>query len=109
MGSGSEPGGSTHDMLGNLTVNVSSTNLSLAWLAPDEAFDSFVVEVSSPSGAAKAHVTTTLPGSARKVDIEGLSPSTQYNITLQGLVEGKRSLPVKVFATTGTWSKYFFL
>ncbi|XP_036974157.1 tenascin isoform X3 [Acanthopagrus latus] len=100
MGSGSEPGGSTHDMLGNLTVNVSSTNLSLAWLAPDEAFDSFVVEVSSPSGAAKAHVTTTLPGSARKVDIEGLSPSTQYNITLQGLVEGKRSLPVKVFATT---------
>uniref|UniRef100_A0A671WGR1 Tenascin Ca n=1 Tax=Sparus aurata TaxID=8175 RepID=A0A671WGR1_SPAAU len=100
MGSGSEPEGLTLDMLGNLTVNVSSTNLSLAWLAPDETFDSFVVEVSSPSGAAKDHVTTTLPGSARKAEIEGLSPSTQYNITLQGLVEGKRSLPLKVFATT---------
>lgn len=109
MGSGSEPEGLTLDMLGNLTVNVSSTNLSLAWLAPDETFDSFVVEVSSLSGAAKDHVTTTLPGSARKAEIEGLSPSTQYNITLQGLVEGKRSLPLKVFATTGTWSKYFFL
>ncbi|XP_051269533.1 tenascin isoform X2 [Dicentrarchus labrax] len=99
MSSGAEPESSGLDVLGDLTVNVTSTNISLAWSAPDEVFDSFLVEVSAPSGATQAHVTT-LPGSVRKAEIEGLSPSTQYEITLRGLVEGKRSLPLKVFATT---------
>nr|XP_046231815.1 tenascin-like isoform X2 [Scatophagus argus] len=99
MSSAAEPESSNPDALGNLTVSVASTNISLTWLAPDEAFDSFLVEVSAPSATTQAHVIT-LPGSARKAEIEGLSPSTQYDITLQGLVEGKRSLPLKVFATT---------
>ncbi|XP_023276981.1 tenascin-like isoform X4 [Seriola lalandi dorsalis] len=100
MSSGAEPESSNLDALRNLRVtNVSSTRVSLAWSAPDEAFDSFVVEVSSPSGVTQARVTT-LPGSVRKAEIEGLSPSTDHDITLQGLVEGKRSLPLKVFATT---------
>lgn len=94
--------------LGNLTVRVSSTNVSLAWSAPDEMFDTFLVEVRAPTGETQVHVTT-LPGYVRKAEIEGLSPSTQYDITLQGLVDGKRSLPLKAFATTGTLSKYFFL
>ncbi|XP_022595584.1 tenascin-like isoform X1 [Seriola dumerili] len=94
------PESSNLDALRSLRVtNVSSTRVSLAWSAPDEAFDSFVVEVSSPSGVTQARVTA-LPGSVRKAEIEGLSPSTDYDITLQGLVEGKRSLPLKVFATT---------
>lgn len=74
----------------NLTVtNVTSTRVS------------FVVELSSPSGPTQGHVTS-LPGSVREAEIEGLSPSTDYDITLQGLVEGNRSLPLRVFATTGT-------
>lgn len=108
MSSGAEPESSSLDILGGLTVDINSTNVSLARAAPDEAFDSLLVEVSAPSGAAQAHVTP-LPGSAREAEIEGLSPSTNYDITLQRLVEGKRSLPLKVFAATGTWSKYFFL
>ncbi|XP_039635989.1 tenascin-like isoform X2 [Perca fluviatilis] len=99
MGSGAEPESSSLDVLGNLTVKVTSTSVSLAWSAPNEAFDSFLVELSAPSGATQANVTT-LQGSVRKAEIEGLSPSTQYDITLQGLVEGRRSLPLKVFATT---------
>lgn len=94
--------------LGNLTVSVTSTNVSLAWSTPGEAFDSFVVEVRAASGGTQVHVST-VPGHVREAEIEGLSPSTQYEITLQGLVEGKKSLPLKVLATTGTWSKYFFL
>lgn len=105
--SGAEPESSNLDVLGDLTVNVTSTSLSLAWSAPDQVFDSFLVELSAPSGVTQGHVTT-LPGSVRKAEIEGLSPSTHYNITLQGLVEGKSSLPLKGFATTGTWSVYFF-
>uniref|UniRef100_A0A673B1Q9 Zmp:0000000846 n=1 Tax=Sphaeramia orbicularis TaxID=375764 RepID=A0A673B1Q9_9TELE len=95
------------ETLGELTVaNVSSTSVSLAWQTPDEAFESFVVELSASSGPTQVHVTT-LPGNVRKAEIDGLSPSVQYNITLQGLLEGKRSLPLKVVATTGTWRKHF--
>uniref|UniRef100_A0A665U106 Zmp:0000000846 n=1 Tax=Echeneis naucrates TaxID=173247 RepID=A0A665U106_ECHNA len=60
--SGAEPEGSNVDALTNLKVtNVGSTRMSLAWSAPDEAFDGFLVEVSPPSGVTRAHVTT-LPG-----------------------------------------------
>ncbi|XP_049460143.1 tenascin isoform X1 [Epinephelus fuscoguttatus] len=90
---------SSLDLLGDLTVNVTSTGVSLAWSAPDKAFDSFLVELSAPSGVTQTH-GTRVPGGVRRAEIEGLSPSTHYEITLQGLVEGKRSLPLKVFATT---------
>uniref|UniRef100_A0AAQ5ZYU4 Zmp:0000000846 n=1 Tax=Amphiprion ocellaris TaxID=80972 RepID=A0AAQ5ZYU4_AMPOC len=87
------------DILSDLTVNVTATSVILAWSAPEEAFDSFLVELSAASAAMQPHVTT-LPGGARRAEIQGLSPSTHYDITLQGLVEGKPSLPLKVFATT---------
>uniref|UniRef100_A0A8C7GAM1 Tenascin Ca n=1 Tax=Oncorhynchus kisutch TaxID=8019 RepID=A0A8C7GAM1_ONCKI len=63
---------------GDLNVtDVSPTSVRLAWSAPDEAFDSFLVEVNALSGMAQAHVTT-VPGSARKTLIEGLSPGTRF-------------------------------
>ncbi|XP_028273464.1 tenascin isoform X3 [Parambassis ranga] len=92
---------SGQDLLGDLSINVTSTSVSLAWSAPGEAFDSFLVELSS--AAMQPHVTS-LPGSVREAEIEGLSPSTHYNVTLHGLVEGKRSLPLRVFATTAEQS-----
>ncbi|XP_022052938.2 tenascin isoform X3 [Acanthochromis polyacanthus] len=97
--SGAEPESSGMDVLSGLTVNVTATTVILAWSAPEEAFNSFLVELSAASAAMQPHVTT-LPGSVRRAEIQGLSPSTHYDITLQGLVEGKPSLPLKVFATT---------
>ncbi|XP_069020681.1 tenascin-like isoform X2 [Embiotoca jacksoni] len=97
MSSGVEPDSSGPNPLGPLTVNVTASSVSLAWSAADGAFDGFVVELSAPS--AKPRVTT-LPGSVRKAEIHGLSPSTLYDITLQGLVEGKQSVPLTVFTTT---------
>ncbi|CAN9504363.1 unnamed protein product [Ophioblennius macclurei] len=91
--------GSGADLPGNLTVNITATSVRLAWSAPDEAFDSFLVELSASSAAAQPHVST-LPGNSRTAEIEGLSPSTVYNITLRGLLEGRRSLPLRVVATT---------
>lgn len=88
--------------LGNLTF--SSSIISLTWSAPDLEFESFLMEVRASSGVTHNHMT--LPGGARKAEIVGLSPSTQYNITIQGLVEGKRAVPLNIFATTGTW-RYF--
>ncbi|KAM7392501.1 hypothetical protein PAMA_007563 [Pampus argenteus] len=100
MSSGDEPESSTLDVLGDLIVtNVTASSVSLVWSAPDEVFDSFLVELSAPSVETQAHVTS-LPGSVRKAEIEGLSPSTSYDIMIQGLVEGKRSLPLRGFATT---------
>ncbi|XP_008303358.1 tenascin isoform X1 [Stegastes partitus] len=97
--SGAEPESSGMDLLSDLTVNVTATSVSLAWSAPEEAFDGFLVELSAASAETQPAVTT-LPGGVRRAEIQGLSPSTHYDITLQGLVEGKPSLPVKVFATT---------
>ncbi|TKS84912.1 Tenascin [Collichthys lucidus] len=85
--SGAEPENSSLDESGDLKVNFTSTNVSL-----------FLVEVSTPSGESQPHVTTPPAGSVRK-ETEGLTPSTQYNVTLHGLVEGNRSLPLKVFPT----------
>lgn len=97
-----EPEGSSLETLGDLNVtDVSPTSVRLAWSAPDEAFDSFLVEVNALSGMAQAHVTT-VPGSARKTLIEGLSPGTRYEVSLYGKVEGEQSLPLHAFANTGT-------
>uniref|UniRef100_A0A674F1M5 Tenascin Ca n=1 Tax=Salmo trutta TaxID=8032 RepID=A0A674F1M5_SALTR len=92
--------GSSLETLGDLNVtDVSPTSVRLAWSAPDEAFDSFLVEVNALSGMAQAHVTT-VPGSARKTLIEGLSPGTRYEVSLYGKVEGEQSLPLHAFANT---------
>ncbi|XP_039471397.1 tenascin-like isoform X2 [Oreochromis aureus] len=99
ISSGAEPESSVLDLLGDLTVSVTATSVKLAWSAPDEAFDSFLVELTAPSATTQPRVTT-VPGNMRKAEIEGLSPATRYDITLQGLVEGERSLPLRVFATT---------
>ncbi|XP_042079200.1 tenascin isoform X4 [Haplochromis burtoni] len=99
ISSGAEPDSSGLDLLGDLTVSVTATSVKLAWSAPDEAFDSFLVELTAPSATTQPRVTT-VPGNMRKAEIEGLSPATHYDITLQGLVEGERSLPLRVFATT---------
>uniref|UniRef100_A0A8C6L036 Tenascin C n=1 Tax=Nothobranchius furzeri TaxID=105023 RepID=A0A8C6L036_NOTFU len=89
------------NLLGDLTVNVTTTSMSLAWSAPDGAFDSFLVELIAPSAAAQALVTT-LPGTSRAAEIKSLYPATQYNITLEGQVDRKPSLPLRVAATTAT-------
>ncbi|XP_056146263.1 LOW QUALITY PROTEIN: tenascin-like [Lampris incognitus] len=98
--SGAEPERSSLGAFGELVVtNVTSTRVRLAWSAPGEAFDGFLVELKAPSGRTQSRVTT-VPGSVRSAEIEGLFPSTRYDITLYGLVEGERSLPLKLFATT---------
>ncbi|MEQ2202635.1 hypothetical protein XENOCAPTIV_010193 [Xenoophorus captivus] len=108
MISGTEPESSGMELLTDLTVNVTATSMSLTWSAPDEVFGSFLVELVAPLATAAQPQVIALPGSFRKAKIEGLLPSTLYEITLLGLMEGNRSLPLRVFTTTGTLSKYLF-
>jgi len=84
-------------------MNVTSTSVAVGWSAPDQTFDHFLVEVTATSaGSEPPPRTTTVPGRARGAEVEGLSASTHYEITVYGLVEGVRSLPLKMFVDTGT-------
>nr|XP_057910801.1 tenascin-like isoform X2 [Doryrhamphus excisus] len=84
---------------GHLRVlKATPTSISLAWSVPDQPYQSFSVEFLAPS--APTHVMA-LTGSGRSVEMEGLSPSTRYEITLRGMLEGNvTSLTLKGFATT---------
>lgn len=107
MISGAEPESSGMELTSDLAVNVTATSMSLTWSAPDKAFDSFLVEIVALSAPASQPKVTRLPGGFRRAQIEGLLPDTLYEVTLQGLTEGRQSLPLRVFTTTGTRSKYF--
>ncbi|XP_023193838.1 tenascin-like isoform X3 [Xiphophorus maculatus] len=100
MVSGAEIESSGMELISGLAVNVTATSVSLAWSAPDDAFDGFLVEMVAVSAAAAQPQANELPGSFRKAEIEGLLPSTMYEITLQGLMEGRRSVPLRVFTAT---------
>ncbi|XP_016518253.1 tenascin isoform X5 [Poecilia formosa] len=100
MVSGAEIESSGMELISGLAVNVTATRVSLTWSAPDDAFDSFLVEMVAVSAAATQPQANELPGSFRKAEIEGLLPSTMYEITLQGLMEGRRSVPLRVFTAT---------
>ncbi|XP_014887535.1 tenascin isoform X4 [Poecilia latipinna] len=100
MVSGAEIESSGMELISGLAVNVTATSVSLTWSAPDDAFDSFLVEMVAVSAAATQPQANELPGSFRKAEIEGLLPSTMYEITLQGLMEGRRSVPLRVFTAT---------
>lgn len=105
MVSGAEIESSGMELMSGLAVNVTATSVSLTWSAPDDAFDSFLVETVAVSAAAAQPQVNELPGSFRKAEIAGLLPSTMYEITLQGLMEGRQSVPLRVFTATGTPSK----
>ncbi|XP_032424932.1 tenascin isoform X2 [Xiphophorus hellerii] len=98
--SGAEIESSGMELISGLAVNVTATSVSLAWSAPDDAYDGFLVEMVAVSAAAAQPQANELPGSFRKAEIEGLLPSTMYEITLQGLMEGRRSVPLRVFTAT---------
>ncbi|XP_044000762.1 tenascin isoform X1 [Gambusia affinis] len=100
MVSGAEIESSGMELMSGLAVNVTATSVSLTWSAPDDAFDSFLVETVAVSAAAAQPQVNELPGSFRKAEIAGLLPSTMYEITLQGLMEGRQSVPLRVFTAT---------
>uniref|UniRef100_A0A8C5AD26 Tenascin C n=1 Tax=Gadus morhua TaxID=8049 RepID=A0A8C5AD26_GADMO len=77
-------------------TNMSSTSVGVSWSAPDQTFDHFLVELSSPSEEAPAR-TTMVAGSEGGAEIEGLSPSTPY---LYGVSKGSRTNAVSSVAST---------
>uniref|UniRef100_A0A8C4GHR5 Tenascin n=1 Tax=Dicentrarchus labrax TaxID=13489 RepID=A0A8C4GHR5_DICLA len=101
MSSGAEPESSGLDVLGDLTVNVTSTNISLAWSAPDEVF---VIEVTNLENLAESQ-NLTLSGDAFSLGISGLNPNTSYMVGLFGMYQGSFLEPLYTEATTAPLPK----
>uniref|UniRef100_A0A8C7YZZ2 Tenascin C n=1 Tax=Oryzias sinensis TaxID=183150 RepID=A0A8C7YZZ2_9TELE len=92
--SGGEPRPPGTEPLRDLAVRVEATRMSLMWSASEGFFESFLVELGAQTPAAPPRIII-LPGNVRRAEVEGLTPSTLYNITLQGLVDGRPPLPLK--------------
>lgn len=99
--SGAEPRRLDPEPLRDLAARVEATRMNLTWSASDGVFENFWVELSAQTPAAQPRIII-LPGNVRSAEVEGLNPSTLYNFTLQGVVEGRPPLLLEGFATTGT-------
>ncbi|XP_036070292.1 tenascin isoform X1 [Oryzias melastigma] len=97
--SGAEPRRLDPEPLRDLAARVEATRMNLTWSASDGVFENFWVELSAQTPAAQPRIII-LPGNVRSAEVEGLNPSTLYNFTLQGVVEGRPPLLLEGFATT---------
>ncbi|MBN3323873.1 TENA protein, partial [Atractosteus spatula] len=98
--SGTEPVSSSSELTGDLSVTkVTHTSLGLSWAVSGRTFDSFLVELKDTTEPDKLN-QITIPGDAHHADLEGLSPGTLYEISLYGIAQGERSMPLKAIANT---------
>ncbi|NWV23338.1 TENA protein, partial [Origma solitaria] len=87
--------------LGELSVSKSGWDgFQLTWTAAGGPYESFVLQVQQPGDPEESR-NVTVPGTLSSVNVTGLKASTPYNITLQGLVRGRRTSPLSVETTTG--------
>ncbi|XP_032872804.1 tenascin-R-like isoform X2 [Amblyraja radiata] len=73
--------------------------MRLAWTVEEGAFDSFLVSYRD-SMARLAARELTVPGSSHHVTITDLSPSTEYLLSLHGVLEGRKTDPIPITART---------
>ncbi|XP_055521562.1 tenascin-X-like [Leucoraja erinacea] len=86
--------------LGGLLVSdISARGMRLAWTVEEGAFDSFLVSYRD-SMARLAARELTVPGSSHHVTITDLSPSTEYQLSLHGVLDGRRTDPIPITART---------
>ncbi|XP_029441798.1 LOW QUALITY PROTEIN: tenascin-X-like [Rhinatrema bivittatum] len=95
------PGPQDHlNHLGDLTVeNVEEASFRLAWKARKGAYDSFLVRYEDTAGQLGPQ-ETSVAGDLRASVVSGLSPDTEYAISLYGVHDGFLSRPLKTAVTT---------
>ncbi|XP_070599999.1 tenascin-X-like isoform X2 [Erythrolamprus reginae] len=76
-------------LLDHLVVSeVTSTTLHLGWEVPEGEFDSFLVRWKDSLGSGQTPVPAKeiiLPGDARSIILQELTPSTEYSLTVYGI------------------------
>ncbi|XP_017731397.1 PREDICTED: tenascin isoform X7 [Rhinopithecus bieti] len=87
--------------LENLTVTeVGWDGLRLNWIAADQAYEHFVIQVQE-ANKVEAAQNLTVPGSLRAVDIPGLKAATPYTVSIYGVIQGYRTPVLSAEASTG--------
>ncbi|XP_027606126.2 tenascin isoform X3 [Pipra filicauda] len=87
--------------LGKLSVSKAGWDgFQLTWTADDGAYESFVIQVQE-AGNPEESRNVTVPGGLRSGNVTGLRANTPYNITLHGVIRGRRTTPLSVETTTG--------
>ncbi|XP_008584652.1 PREDICTED: tenascin, partial [Galeopterus variegatus] len=77
--------------LGDLAVTeVGWDGLKLHWIAADQAFEHFVIQVQE-ANKVEAAQNLTVSGSLRAMDIPGLKAATPYRVSIYGVIQGYRT------------------
>lgn len=87
-----------------LVSDVTPDSFRLAWVAEDDALDTFVVMVSQAEGSDQPR-ELVLGGEERSTTITDLSEDTEYEIEIFGLILGRRSKSLMEGVRTGTRGK----
>lgn len=95
----------TDKLLDHLLVSeVTPTTLQLTWEVPKGEFDSFLVQykdslLGTGRGAPKAK-EVKVPGDQRSTLLKGLSPNTEYSLTVYGIKDGLKLANVNTAGKT---------
>lgn len=82
-----------------LVSDVTPTSFKLAWGAPENVFDKFVIRVSDD--LAGSFEEFTVPGDERTKVISDLLEGTKYQIQIYGVILERRFPPISGDAKTG--------
>ncbi|GCC16789.1 hypothetical protein chiPu_0021919, partial [Chiloscyllium punctatum] len=86
--------------LGRLSVSdINTHSLKLSWAVEEGTFDSFLVQYRDSEGQLGVK-EVTVPGNLRSVSIGDLAPSTEYLISLYGMLQNQQTEPIPIVART---------
>ncbi|NXG24648.1 TENA protein, partial [Grallaria varia] len=87
--------------LGKLSVSQTGWDgFQLTWTADDGVYENFIIQVQESDNPEETR-NVTVPGGLLSVNVTGLKANTPYNITLHGVIRGRRTTPLSVETTTG--------
>lgn len=89
------------EVQGLLVSDTSPDSFRLAWLAEEDAFDTFVIMVSQVEEEDRPR-ELVLGGEERSTEITDLREDTEYRVEVFGLIFGRRSKSVTEGVRTGT-------
>lgn len=84
-----------------LVSDVTPDSFRLAWMAEEDAFDTFVIMVSEAEGPGQPR-ELVLGGEERSAAMTELTEDTEYKLEIFGLILGRRSKSVIKGVRTGT-------
>lgn len=84
-----------------LVSDVTPDSFRLAWMAEEDALDTFVIMVSPVEGPGQPR-ELVLGGEERSSAITDLTEDTEYHIEIFGLIMGRRSKSLMERVRTGT-------